>query len=383
MTLTAPALTASTPTDTTLMAPAPQAPAPLNTTAPRTLHRTLHRTLRLAVTLVVVATTAVTTAGCRGGCGGDDASELIVYSGRSEALVGPIFAEFERETGTRLRVHYADSVQLAATLLEEGSRSRADVYFAQDASTLGYLAAQGLLAELPAPVRDRVHAGWRDADGRWVGTTGRARVVVYNPERVSDDALPRSLADLTDPRWAGRVGWAPDNASFQSFVAAMIQQQGREDTLAWLTAMQANRPRAFPSNVPLVTAVDRGEIDLALSNHYYAHRLRDEHGPAFRPRNHYLRDGSAGAMINASGVAVLASSRRPELAQQLVAWLLSPAVQARFVDANHEFPLAIDATPPGDSLPAVDSLNAPVVDFGQLDDLDAAIQLLRDAGVLM
>ncbi|HWL49642.1 MAG TPA: substrate-binding domain-containing protein, partial [Acidimicrobiia bacterium] len=74
-------------------------------------------------------------------CGGTDNSDadgpLVLYSGRSEELVGPLIEQFESESGIETEIRYADSSELAATLLAEGEETEADVFFAQDPASLG------------------------------------------------------------------------------------------------------------------------------------------------------------------------------------------------------------------------------------------------------
>src|SRR3546814_12626173 len=110
---------------------------------------------------------------------------------------------------------------MAAQILEEGDNSPADVFFGQDAGALGALAAEGRLVELSDEQLDSVADGLRDDEGRWVGTSARARVVVYNTERLSADDLPDSILDFTDPESSGRLGCAPTNGSFHAPLAPL------------------------------------------------------------------------------------------------------------------------------------------------------------------
>lgn len=310
-----------------------------------------------------------------------ETTALTLYCGRTEALVAPVIAEFEAASGIDVRVNYADTQQLAATLLEEGDRSPADLFFAQDASTLGLLEAEGLLAPQPEAVLSLVAPQFRSPGGAWIGTSGRARVLAYNTARVGAAELPNSLDELTGPTWRARVGWAPENASFQSFVSAMVRLRGADAAGTWLRAMQANAPRAYPSNTPAVLAVSRGEIDVALTNHYYLYRLRDEHGADFPVANHYFRDGRSGALVNVSGIAQLSSAAQPEAARAFVEYLLSAEAQGHFARENHEFPVIDDVATPTD-LPPLAELNSPTIDLAQLGDLETAVRLLRDSGAL-
>ncbi|GAB4523601.1 MAG: iron ABC transporter substrate-binding protein [Haliangiales bacterium] len=310
-----------------------------------------------------------------------DKKTLTVYSGRSQKLVGPAFAAFEEASGVKLEVKYAGTAELAAALLDEGKNSPADVFVAQDASSLGFLDAKGVFAKLPDNLLERAPETFRAATGSWVGLTGRARVLAYNTAKLTPDQLPKSAAELTEPAWRGRVGWAPENASFQAAVAAMMQLEGAEETKAWLEAMKANEPRDYPKNTPAVMAVSRGEIDVALVNHYYLYRLRAEHGADFPVENHYFKDGSAHAMVNLSGVAILKSSGKADLAAQLIEYLLSAEGQRFFVEQNHEFPVAKGVESPS-GLEPIESLGAPKIDLTELRNLEATHELLRGAGVL-
>ena len=160
-------------------------------------------------------------------CGtGEDS--LTVYAGRSQNLVRPLLEAYIAENGSDIRVKYASSSSIAATILEEGEDTPADVVFLQDPGYLGSLSHAGLLAELPQDLLGRVDAAYRSSSGHWVGTSGRSRTVAYNTEAIDPEAdLPDSVLDFADPEWRGRVGWAPLNASFQAFVTAFPAAVGR------------------------------------------------------------------------------------------------------------------------------------------------------------
>ncbi len=205
-----------------------------------------------------------------------DEQNLTVYSGRSEELIGPLIEQFEEESGIEVSVRYGDSAELAATILEEGDRSPASVFLAQDPASLGSVALAGLFSSLPEDLLDQVPATYSDRDGLWIGVSGRARSVVYDPTATTPDDLPPTEDGLTDADWAGRVGIAPTNGSFLSFVAAKILLDGEAATLSWLEGMKANESPTFPKNSTIVSAVADGQVETGLVNHYYALRLLAE-----------------------------------------------------------------------------------------------------------
>jgi len=306
---------------------------------------------------------------------------VVVYSGRSEALVDPILKRFETASGIKVEIRYAGTSELAATILEEGAKSPADVFFSQDAGALGALAAEKRLAKLPADVLTAVDARFQAASGLWVGVSGRARVLAYDKRELSEASLPARTQDLATPQWKGRVGWVPTNASFQTFVTAMRRAVGDAATLDWLKAMQANQPRVYSGNAAALQAVAAGEIDVAMINHYYLFQAQAESGKELPVANYYFKGGDPGALVNLAGAGILASAPHPVAAEQLVRFLLGQEAQRYFSDKTFEYPLVkgIDAD---QRLPALSGIQSPDFDLSDLADLKGSLQLLQQAGVL-
>ncbi len=153
---------------------------------------------------------------------------LLVYSGRNENLVGPLLEQYAETRDVAVEVRYGDTAEMAATILEEGQNSPADVFFGQDAGALGALAQAGRCQALPAEILDQVDDRFVSPEGLWTGVSGRARTLVYNTDMLGEEDLPASVFDLTNEEWAGRVGWAPTNGSFQAFVSAMRLNAGED-----------------------------------------------------------------------------------------------------------------------------------------------------------
>lgn len=316
-------------------------------------------------------------------CGGDDASDqtLTVYSGRSEDLVGSLIAEFEEETGITVEVRYASSTDLAATLREEGPNSPADVFFAQDPASLGAIAQDGLFVTLPDDLLGRVPSRFSDSEGRWVGVSGRSRVVVYDSNRISPEDLPATVDGFTDPAWKGRLAIAPSNGSFLAFVAAMILERGEDATREWLEAIAANQPQTFSSNSPIVAAADEGTVEVGLVNHYYLLGLAADKGGS-TARNHFFTEAGPGSLVMPAGAGILASSDNAEAANRFVEFLLSKEAQEHFATETFEYPL-VEGVAADPSLPPLDALVQPDIDLSDLASvLDRATDLVAEAGLL-
>lgn len=310
------------------------------------------------------------------------AESLVVYSGRSEALVQPLIEAFTQKTGIEVRVRYGDTAELAATILEEGKRSPADVYWAQDAGALGALEAYGRLQPLDETLLARVDRRLQSPAGVWVATSGRARVVAYNTQLVDAADLPDSIWAFIDPKWSGRIGWAPTNGSFQAFVTALRVLEGDQRAEEWLRGILANRPRVYRNNTAIVDAVGRGEVHIGFVNHYYLHRFLAEQGEAFPVRNHHTV-GDAGAIVNIAGVGILTTSKATDAARQFVEYLLSDEAQAYFAREVYEYPVlaggGIEINP---HVVPLEEIQAPDLNLGDLKDLEGTLEMLQRTGVL-
>ena len=309
------------------------------------------------------------------GCSAED-NALLVYSGRSEALLGPLVEKFEQESGIDVEVRYAGSAELAAQLLEEGENSPADIFLAQDAGALGAAAKAGLLTGIPDEIYSLVPSGYSAADQSWVGVSGRARVLVYDPSKVSE--LPASIFDLEDASWQGRIGIAPTNASFQAFVTAMRILHGGARTLAWLEAMKVNAV-IYEKNGAILEAVEAGQLDAGLINHYYWYaRAKDVGQDQMNSRLAQFQAADAGNLVNVAGVGILNST---DAAEQFVSFLLSETGQQYFAQETREYPL-VEGISPADELTPLAEIPTPAIDLSDLDNLADTLVLIRQAGLI-
>jgi len=307
---------------------------------------------------------------------------FTLYSGREEELVQPLIDQFTDKTGIVVEVRYGNTPELAALLLEEGDASPADVFLSQDAGALGALGQAGRFSTLPADIAEAIPAGFTSTDGRWVGVTGRARVVVYDGERYTADQLPDTIDGYVTDEWAGRLGVAPGNASFQSFVTALRVLDGEDAAAAWVEALADNSPQIFESNGAILAAVDEGVVDAGLINHYYWYRTAAEVGPEnMRAQLKFLTAGDAGSIVNVSGAGILNGAAADADALEFLRYLVSQAGQTYFVEQTFEYPLLPGVASP-EGLPSLDSLINRELDLSDLDDLATTQRLLADAGLI-
>lgn len=330
---------------------------------------------KISSTMLTALLLAVVLSGCSRR---NTENTLTLYSGRSRHLLQPVIESFTEDTGIKVNVRYGSTSELAATILEEGKNSPADVFFAQDSGSLGAVAKAGAFAPLPDSLTAQVAGHFRSPEGLWTGISGRARVIVFNPERITSDALPQKLDDLSKPEWHNRIGWAPLNASFQSFVTALRVERGEEGARQWLQAVQANKPQAYPRNTAIVTAVAVGEIDIGLVNHYYLYTMQREQGGSLKAANHIPAEGT---LVNVAGVGIIKYSQHRQLALKLIEYLLDVKAQTYFTEQTFEYPLALESSP-NPVLKPLEEISTPLDDLGLLEDLEGTLKLLRELNIL-
>ncbi|SCF39426.1 iron ABC transporter substrate-binding protein [Micromonospora mirobrigensis] len=309
---------------------------------------------------------------------------LTIYSGRNEQLVKPLLDRFSQQSGITVRTRYATTAQLAAQLVEEGDRSPADAFFAQDAGALGAVSKRKMFAALPADAVQKVPQTYRSRGGEWVGVSARSRVLAYNADVVPAAELPTSVFELTDPKWKGRIGVAPTNASFQAFVTAIKVQHGEARAKEFLAGLAANEPQIRENNVKIVEDVNAGAIPVGLVNHYYIGEVAKEQGStpeALKAKLHFFPGGDTGALVNVAGVGVLKRSAQDPDTRAFVDFLLNPESQRYFAEQTFEYPVVAGVTGPA-GVPPLADLDSPDIDLNDLDTLDATIALIKDSGLV-
>lgn len=336
----------------------------------------LQRTFASALLMCMIAIVGL---GCVAEVADADLPPLVIYAARSESLVGPLIDKFIDLTGINVKVKYGGTSELVTTLIEEGANSPADVYYSRDPG--GLVAVSTMLSALPPDVLSAVPAWANSPDNKWVGTSARARTIVYNTDMLGVNDLPDSIEQFTDPKWRGKIGWSPTSGPTQTMLTAMRVIWGEERTRAWLEGISANDPIYYPNHTATVAGVGSGEAEVGFVNHYYLLRFLEEQGEDFPARNYYLTDNDPGNLVMVVGVGILESSRNRLQAEQFVRFLLSDYAQTYLTEQAFDYPLfeGIDVNP---ALKPLNEINRPEIDQTMLADIEATVRLMRDVGVI-
>lgn len=333
--------------------------------------RPTHGFTALLLMLVLLA------AGCSSG---DDENVVRIYTGRHYDLE-TAFVQFSEETGISVEFLPGSDAELRERIAAEGDETQADVYLTVDAGNLAIATEQGIFSPIDSPeLEAAIPESLRDPDGNWFGLTVRARTLVYHPDRVAAEEMPKTYAELAEPEWAGRVCLRDSsNVYTQSLIASLIAHQGEAEALRIVTGW-ADNAEILNNDILILESIADGLCDVGITNHYYLARLLED-DPDFPVELAWVDQEGEGVHVNISGGGVTRYADDPELALQLLTWLATDG-QSAFVNGNHEYP----------ANPSIDPEQLIASEFGTdfvRDDLPAsvfgglnadAVRLMDEAG---
>ncbi|MVV49878.1 iron ABC transporter substrate-binding protein [Pseudomonas sp. PB120] len=310
-----------------------------------------------------------------------DTVGIVVYNAQHESLTKAWAAGFTEETGIPVTLRNGDDTEMGNQIVQEGTSSPADVFLTENSPAMVLVDNAGLFAPVAPTTLEQVDAAYRPAHGKWVGIAARSTVFVYNPGKLPEAQLPKSLMDLAGPEWKGRWGASPAGADFQAIVAAVLELKGEAATLDWLKAMKTNAT-VYRGNSAVLKAVNAGQIDSGVIYHYYS--FGDQAKTGENSKNtalHYFKHKDPGAFVSVSGGGVLASSKNKEQAQAFLKWVTGKEGQDVLKNGkSFEYAVGKDAESNPKLVP-LQQLDAPKVDASKLDS-KKAVELMTQAGLL-
>ncbi|ANE77000.1 iron ABC transporter substrate-binding protein [Dickeya solani] len=306
---------------------------------------------------------------------------LVIYNAQHENLVKSWVDGFTQDTGIKVTLRNGGDSELGNQLVQEGNSSPADVFLTENSPSMVLVDNANLFAPLDADTQAQVEPQYRPSHGRWVGIAARSTVFVYNPEKLTEAQLPKSLMDLAKPEWKGRWAASPSGADFQAIVSAMLELKGEKATLEWLKAMKTNFT-AYKGNSTVMKAVNAGQIDSGVIYHYYPFVDGAKTGENSKNiRLYYFKHQDPGAFVSISGGGVLASSKHKQQAQAFIKWITGKKGQEVLrTNTAFEYAVGVNAASNPKLVPLKD-LQSPKVDAAKLNG-KKVVELMTEAGLL-
>jgi iron(III) transport system substrate-binding protein len=310
---------------------------------------------------------------------------ITLYNGQHVQTTDALVAGFEKvNPNIKVAVRSDDEDTFDAEIVQEGSRSPADVFYTENSPALEYLQQRGLLSKVNTATLATTPSKYSSAKGDWVGVSARVSVLIYNPHLIKKSALPTSVLQLANPKYKGELALAAGETDFQPIVTSVLKADGKKATLAWLNGLKSNATsHVYSNNETITNDVNRGVVAFGLIDQYYWYRLRAEIGASnMHSKITYLAPRDPGYVIDVSGAGVLKSSKHKAAAQKFLAFLVSAKGQEIIAHSiSFEYPLASGVTTAQHETPFQDLQPFPI-DVAQLGTGAKAIDLLREAQLL-
>ncbi len=276
-----------------------------------------------------------------------DDKALHIYSSRHYDTDEQLYEDFTQKTGIEIKRVDGKDDALIARLEQEGELSTADILITVDAGRLWRAEQAGLFEAINSEtLTQKIPENLRASDAQWFGFSTRARVLVYNTDKIEGSALT-SYADLADPAYKGRICVrSSGNIYNQSLLASMIAQDGAEAAKTWAKNLLDNLARKPQGgDTDQIKAVAAGVCDVALVNSYYVYRLRRSDSEDDKAVVENLgiifpgQEGGTGTHVNISGAGVLKHAQNKAAAIKFLEYLTTDKAQAYFANGNNEYPV--------------------------------------------
>jgi iron(III) transport system substrate-binding protein len=273
------------------------------------------------------------------GCGHDSSKRVVVYCAHDEEFADVILKEFGKQSGLKVDVIYDKeankAVLLKENLIREASQPRCDVHWNNEILATIYLQQKGILQPYASPSAFAYPAECKAKDQTWTAFAARARVVLVNTDKIKKEDFPKTLWDLTEPRFKGKLVMAkPLFGTTATQAACLFQAWGADKATDFYRKLHANGIELMPGNKQVAVGVGKGQFAIGLTDTDDAVAEIE----AGRPVTMLFTDGDTLFIPNT--VAMIKGCPNPEGAKKLIDFLLSPEVELKLAQSeSRQIPL--------------------------------------------
>ena len=339
---------------------------------------------RSVAVAITIALTAALLAGCGSASSSGSGQAITLYNGQHVPTTDSLVEGFEKQTGIKVNVRNDDEDTLADEIVTEGSHSPADVVYTENSPALEYLQGKGLLAPVAGSTLAHTPSKYDSPRGDWLGVSARVSLLIYNPSLIDASQLPRTVSELANPKYKGKLAFAAGETDFQPIVTSYARTYGQAAALQWLEGIKANAgSHVYPDNETIADEVNRGAVAFGVVNQYYWYRMRAELGAEnVHSEIAYFAPHNPGYILDISSAGILESSKHKADAQKFLAFIVSKQGQEIIAHSiSFEYPIASGVNTAAPETP-FDELQPNSITIPELGDGSTAIALLRKAGLL-
>ncbi len=321
--------------------------------------------MRLQISCCLAAALIVLGPGCRGKKQG---REVVIYTSLDKVFSRPVLEAFEKETGINvLDVYDSEATKttgLVNRLIAEKERPKADVFWNSETGRTIVLKQKGVLAAYVSPSAADIPEHFKDPEGYWAGFAARCRILIYNTDMLGKEELPKSIFELTEPRWKGKVAFAyPLFGTTATHCAALFADMGEGRAMKYFEALKANDVMVTDGNASARDRVVDGTVPIGFTDTDDAFVAIGKGSPVdiIWPD----RDG-IGTLLIPNTVALIKGGPNPEAGKKLIDFLLSPEVERLLARCESgQIPVRAGIERPG-HVPEMADIKVMEVDYEQV-----------------
>ncbi|MBU1486677.1 extracellular solute-binding protein [bacterium] len=310
-----------------------------------------------------------------------EVSEVVIYTSVDQIFSEPILKGFEKETGIKVKVVYdveaGKTTGLVNRLIAEKDRPRCDVFWNSEFGRTLVLKQKGILAPYRSPSAEDIPPKFKDKEDYWTGYAARARVLVYNTNLLLESDLPKSIFELTEPKWKGKLALAyPLFGTTATHIAAWYSVLGEEKTVRYLRALKANDVIIVDGNATARDVVVEGQLPLAFTD-------TDDVNVALqsgKPVKMIFPDKDGlGTLFIPNTVALIKGAPHLKEAKMLIDYLLSRKVESKLAfSESAQIPVRPGVEKPS-HVPDPSSFKAMEVDYYEVaENMDKGAKFCQD-----
>jgi iron(III) transport system substrate-binding protein len=281
------------------------------------------------------------------GCGRSK-ERVVLYCAQDREFAEEILPDFTSQTGLEVIPKYdiesEKSVGLALEISREKNRPRCDVHWNNEILWTIRLQREGLLEPYAGPSAAPYPSFAKAKDDTWHAFAERARVLLVNTKLLpKPEDRPRSLLELTDPRWKGKIVMAKPNFGTSATQAAcLFEVLGTEKAKQFYRGLKENSIQIVPGNKQVAEGVSDGQFAVGMTDTDDAMGEVSAGKPVaiIFPDRDGSKDSRIGTLFIPNTVAIIRGGPNPTGARKLVDFLLSPEVERKLAESeSHQIPM--------------------------------------------
>jgi len=326
---------------------------------------------KLTLFIYAVACLIVTVFSINSYAKGQEQQEVVVYTSLDQVFSEPILKVFEKKTGIKVRAVYdseaTKTTGLVNRLIAEKPYPRADVFWNSEIGRTIVLKRKGVLDKYVSPSASDIPDRFKDKDNYWTGFAARCRVLIYNTNLIKPDELPKSIFELTDPKWKDSVSIAyPLFGTTAIHTAAIFDHLGEERAKQYFQALKDNGIKITDGNASSRDRVADGTVAIGFTDTDDAFVAIKQGRPVdiLWPDN----DG-IGTLLIPNTVALIKAGPNAENGKKFIDFLLSPTVEKMLAFADsRQIPLRDYVWRP-EMVPDLNQVKAMEIDYEKASSL--------------